>query len=408
MKKIATIIALVGLALTVNAQLRLDNAKNYGSQKKGYYDKAKIEIDAACVEEGTKNNPEVWAWKGWIYVNLGLSDKPKMKKVCPENWADIAYEAALKSKELNVEKQASIITMNNEVFKIVAGRYVDEAFTLYNNNPGNDTDSYRKCVSNIDKAIKIFQSSGSEDPDIKDRVKEARYIGGAAARVIGDNETVIKMYKPLVRSGYNQNYVYTSLASIYQVKGDTIEAMKVAKTYTEKHPENQSAFLLAAKVSAWAGNAQKTLEYAKTALEKAETMQDATQKSNLICSVADIYTDLPDYEEAEKQFKSALEIAPNNPMVYNGLGRMKFNHGQDLGVKANDVPLTDETGLYEKLQGEMKAKYAEAETYYKKSLEINDRSTDELKTRYTEALKGLTMVYARSNKNLDELKVYEK
>ncbi|MBO4740492.1 MAG: hypothetical protein J5605_02485, partial [Bacteroidales bacterium] len=71
MKKIAVIIALAGLVLTANAQLRLDNAKNYANPRKGYYDKAKIEIDAACEEEGTKNSAEVWAWKGWIYVNLG-------------------------------------------------------------------------------------------------------------------------------------------------------------------------------------------------------------------------------------------------------------------------------------------------------------------------------------------------
>ena len=406
MKKIALIIALAGLALTASAQLRLDNAKNYANPKKGYYDKAKIEIDAACEEEGTKNNAEVWAWKGWIYVNLGLSDKLKIKKACPENWADIAYEAALKSKDLNVEKDAGIITRNNEVFKIVAGQYVDEAFKLYN-NAGDDTNMFRKSIVCVDKAIKIFQSSGAEDKEIKDRIKEARFLGGAAARVLGDNETTIKYFKPLVLAKYDKPYVYNSLIVIYMHKNDTIQALKMAKTYTTNIPNDYNSWMLAAKVYAWANNAAKAKENAEKAIELAGSIDDPAQKSNFICQVADIYTDLLDYETATKQLNMAMEIYPNNPVVFMGLGRMHFNSGVDLQVKANDVPLDDATGLYEKLTQQYKAEYDESAKYYKQSLELNNKSTAELQQRYVEALRNLKTVYARSNKNMDELKVYE-
>ena len=408
MKKIAIIIALASLALTANAQLRLDNAKTYANPKKGYYDKAKIEIDAACEEEGTKGNPEVWAYKGIIYCYLGESDKPKIKKVCPENWADIAYEAALKSKELNTEKDPNIIELNNIVFKNVAGRFLDEAMTLYN-NADNDTAKLKQCIEKVEKGIKIYQSSGAaNDKEIKENITLARYIGGAAARAIGEDETVVKLYKPLVRAGYDKNYVYLSLVSIYQQKKDTIEAMKVVKTYTEKQPNDQNAFLLAAKVCAWAGNAEQTKNYANTAIEKANALQDASQKGALFCSVADIFTDLSDYTTSENYLNKAVELDGNNPMIYNGFGRMKFNQGTDVQNKANDVPLTDETGLYEKLKEEANANYLDAEKYYKKSLEINNRSTAELQHRYVEAYRGLQTVYARLNKSMDELKVYEK
>ncbi|MBP5241744.1 MAG: hypothetical protein J6Z26_07565, partial [Bacteroidales bacterium] len=160
MKKIALIIALAGLALTANAQLRLDNAKTYANPRKGYYDKAKVEIDAACEEEATKSNPEVWAWKGVIYCRLGESDKPKMQKVTPANWADIAYEAALKSKELNVSKDASIIDLNNAVFKTVAGHYIDDAYNDYDKaGKQNDTTLYRSCINKVEKGLKIYKSS---------------------------------------------------------------------------------------------------------------------------------------------------------------------------------------------------------------------------------------------------------
>lgn len=406
MKKIALIIALAGLALTASAQLRLDNAKNYANPKKGYYDKAKIEIDAACEEEGTKNNPEVWAWKGWIYVNLGMSDKPKIKKVCPENWADIAYEAALKSKELNVAKEASIITLNNEVFKFVAEKYVNEAYQAYN-NAGDDTNQYRKCINSVSKAINIFQASGaSNDDEIKDRVKEARFIAGAAARALGDNKAVVKFYKPLVKAGYDKVYVYQSLAAIYENDKDTVEAMKLAKTYTEKQSKDYNAFLLAAKVSSWAGNAEMARNYANSAIEKASNLQDPAQKAGLMCSVADVYVDILDYDAATKEFEKVLEVTPNNPVAYNGLGRLHFNKGTDIDREADNIPL-EETEKYEELHGKALKEYEEAAKYYKKSLDTNDKSSREYVQRYNEALRSIQMVYARMKKPLDELKVYE-
>ena len=122
--------------------------------------------------------------------------------------------------------------------------------------------------------------------------------------------------------------------------------------------------------------------------------------------VADVYADMMDYESAEARFNEALVITPDNPVVYNGLARMEFNHGVDILVKANDVPVEDETGLYDKLTAEGKSKYEKAIEYYKKSLSVNNRSNEQLQARYKEAFDGLKTVYVRANKNLDELKAY--
>lgn len=409
MKKIALIIALAGLALTASAQLRLDNAKNYANPKKGYYDKAKIEIDAACEEEGTKSNAEVWAWKGLIYCRLGESDKPKMKKVCPENWADIAYEAALKSKELNVSKDASIIDLNNAVFKTVAGRFIEEAYNDYENaGKTSDTSLYRSCMNKVDKGIKIYKAAGAtNDKDIKASVNYANYIGGAAARALGDNDAAIKFFKPLVRAGYDKPYVYQSLVSIYQYKKDTVEAMKVAKTYTEKQANDFNAFLLAAKVCSWAGNAEMARNYANTAVEKAGSLQDPAQKAGLMCSVADVYIDVLDYDAATKEFEKALALVPNFPTAYNGMGRMHFNKGTDIDREADQIP-PEEVEKYEEVHSKALKEYQEAGNYYKKSLDNNLKTNANFDSqRYTEALRSIKMVYARMNKSLDELKVYE-
>ncbi len=182
--------------------------------------------------------------------------------------------------------------------------------------------------------------------------------------------------------------------------------MKVAKTFTENQPDDLSSYILAAKVSAGAKNVENARNYANKAIEKSANIQDPAQRSNFLSSVADIYTDMMDYETAIKEFNHALEVSPNNPMVYNGLGRLYFNKGFDIKQQADDLPF-DQTDKYDELLAQAKVEFEEAIKMYKKSLEINDKSTRELVQRYAEALRGLKHIYVSLNKPMDDLKVYE-
>ena len=161
---------------------------------------------------------------------------------------------------------------------MTAGKYIDDAFTDYE-NAGNkdDTNLYRSCIAKVEKGIKVYQAAGaSNDQEIKKSLNYARYIGGAAARVLGDNETVIKFFNPLVRGGYDKEYVYTSLVTIYQRKNDTVNAVKVAQNFTKNRKDDQNAYLLAAKVYAWANNKERAASAASFAFTTGYSRSDSS------------------------------------------------------------------------------------------------------------------------------------
>ncbi len=93
-------------------------------------------------------------------------------------------------------------------------------------------------------------------------------------------------------------------------------------------------------------------------------------------------------------------------MAYNGLGRLHYNKGIDFAKAADLVP-PDKQDEYDQMMAKAKQEYEESIKMYKKSLDINDKSNYENQQRFVEALRSIKMVYARVNRPLDDLKVYE-
>ncbi len=70
MKKIALMLALVVIGYTAGAQsLNVSSARE--AQNRGYFDKAKKLIDAACEHEQTRNDAKTWYYAGLIYSQIG-------------------------------------------------------------------------------------------------------------------------------------------------------------------------------------------------------------------------------------------------------------------------------------------------------------------------------------------------
>ena len=97
MKKIALMLALVVMGYAVSAQsLNVSSARE--AQNRGYLDKAKKLIDAACEHEQTKNDAKTWYYAGLIYNSIGgEAEKPRSK------YKDLDSD----SLEMNITKRLS-------------------------------------------------------------------------------------------------------------------------------------------------------------------------------------------------------------------------------------------------------------------------------------------------------------
>jgi type IV pilus assembly protein PilF len=120
------------------------------------------------------------------------------------------------------------------------------------------------------------------------------------------------------------------------------------------------------------------LEEARENLERA--IDEDSDNAKAHNALAFLYEKLRQYDEAEDEYETALNINPDDFGTQNNLGRFRCEHeqvgkGLALLVKAADNPLNDRqwlaltnAGRCEMAQGHM----AEAEAFFRKALDLNN------------------------------------
>ncbi len=83
MKKFLMTAVFAAFALTASAQ-SLNVTSAFQDMRKGYLDKAKSQIDAACLHEETKGDAKTWCYKALIYSQIGGSEKEKYRNLAPD------------------------------------------------------------------------------------------------------------------------------------------------------------------------------------------------------------------------------------------------------------------------------------------------------------------------------------
>ena len=389
MKKLTVFLtaALIGFSVsaqTVNVQSAIQDLK------KGYLNKAKEEIDQACVHESTKDDAKTWCYAGLIYSRIGgeatnPKSKSKYKDLDPD-WCEKALNAAMRCKELDKANEFS--AQNNEVFRFVGNDFYSRSVNAY--NVEND---YSKAMSLAEQAITIFNNSGD-----KKFADDAYYLAGLSAKVLKDNDNIKKFFKALVRRKYEKAEVYRTLFTIYKAEDNKEEAMKVANNFLKAAPNDYNSSLLVAEAYLLNGNMEKGSEMLNNAL--AQTKNTPEVYSQLLGAVAGILEANKDFEGAEAKYNESLSITPNQFAANYGMGTMIFNRGVDKLDAANAIPPDDESGLYDKLVDESKVFFGQSIQYFKSAISYidgiqNENDRNMQRANLFNCLNALKTVYAR-------------
>lgn len=330
MKKIALFTALLSLGLAVNAQtLNVQSAMS--DLKRGYLNKAKAAIDKACVHDDTKDDAKTWYYAGLIYSMIGdaatdpNSKYKKYKDLDPE-WCDKAYNAAIRCKELDKDKDFDL----KYIFSKIGADFYDRSIKEFNNG------QYQSALDLSERAIKVFNNTG--DADLSN---ESRYIAGYCCQMLKDNEGVKKHYGPLVRKTKvsddfkpRMNHVFTVMYGVYKEASDTVNVMKTAERYTKLSPEDPNANLLLAQAYLWTGNKAKGIELADKAANEAK---GTANYSTLLCAAAGIHDQAGNYTKAEQMYKESSEIQPNQFEANYGMGSMMMNRASEKNDAINKI-----------------------------------------------------------------------
>ena len=363
MKKIALMLALVVIGYTAGAQsLNVSSARE--AQNRGYFDKAKKLIDAACEHEQTRNDAKTWYYAGLIYSQIGgEAEKPKSKyKNLDPDWLIKCKSAALRCKELDTEKEYA--EGNNTILSFVGNEYYKKAITAFNQQ------NWTEAMSLCDESIKIFNECGK-----KEYASESYLLAGKAAFNAQNNEAILQYLKPLVRTRSKDAFVYRTLFDIYKSTSDTNEAIKVAQNYAKAAKDDYNANMIV--------------------------------HASLLAAAGAVFEGVNDFANAETRYKESLTALPNQFLANFGLGKMLYNRAVDKLNDANNVPPDDETGLYEKLDQESKDFFRQSIPYFTNAISFIDNLDEHgqatNRANLFHCLNALNTVYARLEM-YDELK----
>ena len=395
MKKIVMTVALAAFTMAASAQ-SLNVSSAFQDMRKGYLNKAKAEIDAACLHENTKDDAKTWCYKALIYSQIGgdaQAKKPKYKNLAPD-WAEQAYTAALECKRLDTMQEFAKEV--NEVFSFVGNEYYKQASNAYSEK------NYSEAMTLSEKSITCFNNSGKSQ-----FAQDAMYIAGLSSVATHDTVNTKKYFNQMIRKRTDINYVYVTLFGISIAEKDNAQAMKVANNYVKNCPKDYKAYLLRATGYLVDKNVEKGKEDINAALDM--TKDSANLYPEVLVQAGTLLDESAgDYEGAETKYNESLTLNPNQFAANFGLGKMLYNRAVDKTNAANAVDPFDEekAGLYDKLNDEAKGYYGQAITYLEKAVAFIDGLTDEgakasQRPNLVNALIALGNAYARVDR-LDE------
>ncbi|MBR1549015.1 MAG: hypothetical protein IJ634_00065 [Bacteroidales bacterium] len=366
MKKIVMTAALAAFTLAASAQ-SLNVSSAFQDMRKGYLNKAKAEIDAACLHESTKDEPKTWCYKALIYSQIGgdaQAKKPKYKNLAPD-WAEQAYTAALECKRLDTKQEFA--QQVNEVFSFVGNEYYKQATAAY------ESKDYAKAIELAEKSVTSFNNSGKSQFAL-----DATYIAGLSSVATHDTANIKKFFNAMTRKKTNINYVYVTLFGISVAEKDNASAMKVATNYVKNCKDDYKAFLLRANGYLLDNNVEKGKEDINTALEM--TKDSVNIYPDVLVLAGDLLSGegVADYEGAEAKYNQSLMLKPNQFGANFGMGKMVYNRAADKTNAANAIdPFAadyddEKAALYEKLIEEAKAYYGQSIVYLEKAVSYID------------------------------------
>ena len=386
MKKLIMIVALVALTFSASAQT-LNVQSAIQDLKKNYLKKAKAEIDLASEHEQTKDDAKTWCYRGLIYARIGgevTNPKSKFKDLAPD-WAEQAYAAALECKRLDTKNEYA--NENNSVFRFVGNEYYSRAVEAFN------AQRFQDAVQCAEKAIEMFNASGDNK-----FAGESMYIAGRACKSLKDHDGMKKFFNNLIRKKTDKKDVYRGLFDLYKEEGNKDGAMKTANSYIKNCKDDYNAYLMMAEAYLLNENLEKGKEMLNEALNK--TKDNAELYPQLLCQSAAILELTQDFAGAESNYQESLRLLPSQFAANFGMGKMIYNRAVDKHNAANEVPVDDETGLYDRLLNESNDLFRQSIQYFTAAVAYIDAMPDGDAKKMQRAnlyncLNALKVVYTR-------------
>ncbi|HZK08949.1 MAG TPA: tetratricopeptide repeat protein [Bacteroidales bacterium] len=324
---------------------------------RGKLDKAKEAIDKAVEHQKTMTDAKTWFYYGNVYLSIQLTDEEEYKDLDP-NPLDKAYEAYVKSIELDTKNE--YVDQVRDRILVCSEQYFNNAVSDYNEK------DYKKAAEAFAKSAMTRQEMGSIDT-------LSIFYAGQSAFLGEDYQNARKHMIQAKDLNYPEPAIYSILASVHKVEGDTAAAIMVINEGREVFPDDYALIIDAANLYLATGLSQEALDVLTLAIEK--------DKSNpsLFFAAGTIYDKMGNFEKARDLYQDAINVDADYFDANYNLGALYFNKAVEIITEAGNLPL-NETAKYDKMMEEGKAMMQKALPYLEKADSIQESDQITLQT----------------------------
>jgi tetratricopeptide (TPR) repeat protein len=400
MKRLVLTIALCVAVSASFAQKKVVNeAQSIAKGSNANFKEARELIKNALENSETQNDPKTWYVAGYIEDQQFSAEK--MKQLLGQQPNEAIMYTALENILPFFEKAYELDQLPDAKGK-VKPRYTKDikgilgADHIYYLNAGAyyfDARDYQKAYDVFQQYLKISDMPMFKGEKVAERDSNymmVQFFAAVAATQLNNSELAISALNRAKDTDYRANDVYQYLVYEYQQINDSLNVERILDEGLRKFPEEKFYLLNLINTYIFSNRNEKALEYLKTAIER------EPNDPQLYDVMGRVYeSGFKDYGNAEAFFIKALDVDPDYVEALSNLGRIYYNQGVNKLGEANVI---NDTKQYQEEAAKAKDLFRKALPYFEKALQ---QKPDE--REYMTALRG---IYYNLNMN-DEFNAIE-
>ncbi len=378
MKKLTvSLVAILISAMAFSQTTKVVSAFNY--LRNGQLEKAKLNIDEACLNDQTKGQAKTWFYRGNIYLSLFLTKEPKYKNL-DTNALQASYDAYQKAIAIDPQISNENLVPPSPMVGLyyIGEQFYNQGADLYNNK------NYPTALTKFEMTKKINDIFGAKD-------SIATFYAAQCAMQTKDTKKAKSYFEYLQKMNYKQAQVYSQLSNIYKAEGDTTKAAITIGKGRKLMPSDLNLII-----------SEINIYLAKGKMKEAQDLLDLAvakdpNNATLHLVIGANMDEFGNFEQAEKSYKRAIELKPDYFDAFYNLGALYINTSLSIKKQADKLPIT-ETQKYDELK-------ARADKLLDSALPILENA-EKLNPKDKNTLITLKQLYAIKN-NVEKIKEIE-
>lgn len=349
MKKLFLLIAVVSISMGAMAQKgKVTSALSYIDQ--GLLDKAKEALDAALVDEKSKDWFNTYFAKGKLCQASFESENPKFKAFYKDPLGE-AYAAYEKSIQLDPKGTIKKRIITNMIYNSLAVNLFTQGSAKF------EAKDFEGALASFETQIEITESdkfAGAVDTGMY-------YNAGLAAVNSGKFEKAIKFFEKCAEMKYQGITPYYQIYESYMGLGDTAKAESVLMNLTNVFPNDKTITLQLIDLYLKSNKNDEALKYIKIAKD------NDPGNFSLYYAAGIMFLNQNKFDEAITELTKSIELKSDFYDNQYALGVSYINKAADMFLKANDIM---DVKKYTAATDEANIVYAKALPFMEKAYEI--------------------------------------